>query len=197
MIVDDVYFCRHGQTDYNAEERLQGRREVPLNELGRSQAKRNGTYFRNLLGMSAGEYRYIASPLGRAQETMRIIRRELRLDIDDFETDDRLVEVGYGDWEGSTLAEIGETNPKVLADREADKWNYRCPGKGAESYAELLERIRPLLAELEPKTILVSHGGVSRAVLKEYGGLSGQDAAMTIVPQDRVLTFDRHGTRWL
>lgn len=197
MIVEDVYFCRHGQTDYNAEERLQGRRDIPLNDLGRLQAKRNGTYFRNSLGASAGDYRYVASPLGRAQETMRIIRREIGLDIDDFETDERLIEVGYGDWEGSTLEEVSARDPKAIAERDADKWNYRCPGATAESYAELLTRIRPLLAELKPKTILVSHGGVSRAVLKEYGKLSDQDAAMTIVPQDRVLTFDRNGMRWL
>ncbi|MEN3793579.1 histidine phosphatase family protein [Fulvimarina sp. MAC3] len=197
MIVENVYFCRHGQTDYNAEERLQGRRDIPLNELGRVQAKRNGTYFRNILGAGASEYRFIASPLGRAQETTRIIRNELRLDVDDFETDERLVEVSYGDWEGSTLEEVGESDPKAIEDRDADKWNYRCPGATAESYAELLVRIRPLLAELTPKTILVSHGGVSRAVLREYGKLSEQDAAMTIVPQDRILTFDRYGTRWL
>ncbi|EAU39701.1 phosphoglycerate mutase [Fulvimarina pelagi HTCC2506] len=197
MIVEDVYFCRHGQTDYNAEERLQGRREVPLNDLGRAQARRNGTYLRNLLGANVGDYRYIASPLGRAQETMRIIRRELGLEIDGFETDDRLVEVGYGDWEGSTLEEIGESDPEAIAERDADKWDYRCPGENAESYSELLTRIEPLLAELTPRTILVSHGGVSRAVLRKYAGISGQDAAMTIVPQDRILTFDRDGPRWL
>ncbi|MDY8108549.1 histidine phosphatase family protein [Fulvimarina sp. 2208YS6-2-32] len=197
MVADDIYFCRHGQTEYNAQDRLQGRREVPLNALGRSQARRNGVYLRRRLGERAETFTFIASPMDRAQETMRIIRTELRLDPEDYRTDDRLVEVGYGDWEGSTIPEVAARDPDAVAAREADKWNYRCPGTNSESYAELLLRIEPLLASLTPQTIIVSHGGVGRAVLCGVGGISETDAAMTIVPQDRILTFDRTGPHWV
>ncbi|RFC64345.1 histidine phosphatase family protein [Fulvimarina endophytica] len=197
MVVDDIFFCRHGQTDYNAEGRLQGRRDIPLNALGRFQAKRNGTYLRRLLGERAGEFRFVASPLSRAQETMRILRRELGLPEDGFETDERLVEVSYGDWEGSTLEEVAARDAQAIAAREADKWNYRCPGATSESYGDLLARIEPLLAELEARTILVSHGGVSRAVLRSAGKVGEWDAAMTIIPQDRLLVFREDGPHWL
>ena len=44
-----LYFVRHGETDWNAERRLQGRRDIPLNALGREQAARCGGLLRNLL----------------------------------------------------------------------------------------------------------------------------------------------------
>ena len=197
MVIDDIFFCRHGQTEYNAQDRLQGRREVPLNALGRSQAKRNGAYLFRRLGERARDFRFLASPMDRAQETMRIIRTQLRLDPAAFETDERLMEVGYGDWEGPTIPEVASRDPQAVVDREADKWNYRCPGANSESYAELLTRIEPLLEELTARTIIVSHGGVGRAVLRGVGKISEDDAAMTIVPQDRILTFDDSGPRWV
>ena len=76
----ELFICRHGQTDWNAEGRLQGQVEVPLNDTGRAQARRNGRHLLELLGDRAKDFAFLASPLGRASETMRIIRLELGLD---------------------------------------------------------------------------------------------------------------------
>ena len=88
----ELFICRHGQTDWNAEGRLQGQVEVPLNDTGRAQARRNGRHLLELLGDRARDYAYLASPLGRASETMRIIRTELGLDPDD---QNRIIDIRY------------------------------------------------------------------------------------------------------
>ena len=59
-----VYFVRHGQTDWNAEHRLQGQADVPLNALGRAQAERNGRRLAELIADPTG-FDFVASPLYR------------------------------------------------------------------------------------------------------------------------------------
>ena len=66
-----IYFIRHGETDWNAQARYQGQADVPMNETGRTQARRNGETLRRLLPDIASAD-FVASPLARARETMRI-----------------------------------------------------------------------------------------------------------------------------
>ena len=68
-----LYVIRHGQTDYNREERLQGARDIPLNETGRGQATGNGLALAKLtsLELPLDEFDWVASPLGRTRETGR------------------------------------------------------------------------------------------------------------------------------
>ena len=193
----ELYVSRHGQTDWNAEGRLQGQVEVPLNALGRAQAQRNGRYLRNVLGDRAKAFRFLASPLGRASETMRIIRAELGLDRDDFATDDRLVELNFGGWGGSTMAEVATFDADGIKRRKADKWAFVPPGDGAESYALLAERARPVFEAITEPTILVAHGGITRSFLALYTGLAGQEAARIEIPQDRILHVANGHTAWV
>ena len=148
-----LYLCRHGQTDWNAEGRLQGQEDIPLNALGRTQAKRNGRYLRNVLGERASDFRFVSSPMDRARETMRIIRHEMKLDPDAFEIEPRLIELNFGDWQGSTLAEVRTREPERVRARKADKWNFVPPGAAAESYAMLAARVRPVFQALERPTL--------------------------------------------
>ena len=69
-----LYFVRHGETDWNAAKRYQGRRDIPLNATGRAQARRNGRVLADLLGSRAAALDHVASPLRRARETMEILR---------------------------------------------------------------------------------------------------------------------------
>ena len=62
-----IYMIRHGQTDWNADERLQGQQDIALNDLGRSQATRNGETLVARLG-SAASYDFVSSPLSRTRE---------------------------------------------------------------------------------------------------------------------------------
>ena len=122
---------RHGQTDWNAEGRLQGQQDIPLNALGRSQATRNGERLREMIGAADG-FRFIASPLSRTRETMERLRTAMGLDPLAYRTDERLVEVSFGDWEGHTLDEIGQISPDRLAARAEQKWSFIPPGTSAE-----------------------------------------------------------------
>ena len=91
-----LIFIRHGQTDWNAEGRMQGQRDIPLNDTGREQAKRNGEALKGFLetkGMAHEDLSFLASPLSRAVETMQIVCREIGREDDAFSRDDRLREI--------------------------------------------------------------------------------------------------------
>jgi broad specificity phosphatase PhoE len=191
-----IYAVRHGQTDWNAEGRLQGARDIPINARGRTQARLNGVALGRLLGAQVASFDFVASPLGRTRETMEIIRAELGLPVAAYRTDDRLIEVSFGDWEGHTLAEIARQAPELLAARERDKWNFLPPGKRAESYEILSWRIAAWMKSVDRPTICVCHGGVIRSLLHLVGGISAHDAAETLIPQDRVLAIEDGRLNW-
>lgn len=196
MMPRTVYFIRHGQTDWNAEGRLQGQADTDLNDTGRAQATRNGELLRGLVGDPAA-FDFVSSPLRRTRETMERIRVAIGMAPDGYRLDPRLVEVHFGDWQEHTFAELEASDSGCFARREEDKWNFVPPGEGAESYAILTERIRPVLDEMERDTICVTHGGIIRAIFRLTDTLSSIDCAGLIVPQDRVLRL-RDGTlEWL
>jgi broad specificity phosphatase PhoE len=107
MPAPTVYYIRHGETAWNAEGRFQGSQDIPLNDLGRRQAAAAGGILADLFardGRSEASLTFVASPLGRARSTMELVRGVLKLPRDAYALDDRLREIGYGRWEGSTLA---------------------------------------------------------------------------------------------
>jgi broad specificity phosphatase PhoE len=196
MALPPIFIIRHGQTDWNAEARLQGQEEIALNALGRHQAARNGRHLAGLLGDTVGAYRFLASPMLRTRETMRILRTELGLDPEAYETDERLIELHFGDWQGSTLTEIGAHDPQAVAAREAAKWTYVPPGKAAESYDMLAQRAAPVFEGLTTPTIVVAHGGIVRSFLKLYGAMPPAEAAHMVIPQDRILEYCDGAIAW-
>jgi broad specificity phosphatase PhoE len=92
----NLYLIRHGETAKNRQKLLQGRSDVPLNENGRAQARQAAAFFERK-GIRFD--RVYASPLIRAVETARIITGEEAL----IRTDERLLEMDYGPYEGSSL----------------------------------------------------------------------------------------------
>src|ERR1700738_2430472 len=96
-----LIFIRHGETDWNAEGRMQGQRDIPLNDTGRAQARRNGTAIK-AAKPEAVDFDFLASPLSRSRETMEIVRAAMGLPPDGYATDDRLKELTFGTWEGLT-----------------------------------------------------------------------------------------------
>src|SRR5262245_57616820 len=88
-----LYFVRHGETDWNKAQRYQGQHDIPINATGRAQARRNGVRLAGLLGPRAAQLDYVASPLKRASETMRILRAEMGLAATNLSTDERLREI--------------------------------------------------------------------------------------------------------
>jgi probable phosphoglycerate mutase len=185
-----IYVIRHGQTDWNAERRLQGQRDIDINAVGREQARQNGKLLADILGAEAGEFDFVASPLARTRETMEIIRTAMGLLRQDYRTDERLVEVSFGDWEGFTLKELKATQADRLAERNVAKWDFIPPGDDAESYEILSWRVGSWLQSVDRPTVCVTHGGVIRTLFRLIAGISKEEAAETDIPQDRILKIE-------
>ena len=186
-----LYFARHGETDWNRERRLQGQHDIPLNALGRVQASRCGELLRGLLergGRPAAQYDYVSSPLGRARETMELMRAAMRLDPEAYRTDARLMEMSFGRWEGFTFAELQAREAEALAEREHDKWGFVLPG--GESYAQLQVRVRAWYESMERDSVVSAHGGVCRALIAHLNLAEPEAASMGDIGQGCVYVFD-------
>src|SRR6185369_10233881 len=165
-----IYYIRHGETSWNAEGRLQGTRDIPLNELGRRQAAHAGNVLADLLareGRDTSSLPFVASPLGRARTTMELVRGALKLSPDEYALDDRLREIGYGVWEGSTLAEMQAADPVLYAKRLTAKWTMA--PKGGETYEAVQHRMRDWYDSVKSDTVAVAHGGTARALMVALG----------------------------
>jgi probable phosphoglycerate mutase len=191
-----LYVVRHCQTDWNAELRLQGQTDTDLTAFGRAQAARNGRRLAELV-KTPNEFDFVASPLRRTRETMEIVRTGMGLPAQGYRTEPRLMELSFGDWEGHTMPEIETVTPGATERRMAGKWTFRPPGAKAESYAMLLERVRPWLAEVRQPTICVAHGGIVRVLFRLIAGRPEAEVAELDPLQDRVLRIEGGRLDWL
>src|SRR5215469_12528324 len=189
-----IYFLRHGQTGFNAEHRIQGSIDVPLNALGRAQAQRNGGVLNELISDKLS-FDFVASPLLRARETMEIVRTAMGLAPDNYRTDDRLQEVRFGAWGGMTWAEIEARDPENYWRRQADPWNI-APPEG-ESFRELSRRVMDWLAGVTTDSVVGAHGGVSRCLRGHLLKLAPEEIMHLDVPQDKVLMIEGDKLTWL
>ncbi|MFS8038684.1 histidine phosphatase family protein [Xanthobacter sp. AM11] len=182
------FLVRHGETDWNVVGRLQGRRDVPLNALGRIQASRVGRVLSQLAGTPDG-LAFVSSPLSRAVETMRILRTSLDLPAGEFTTDPRFAEISFGQWEGQTWPELRRRDQDGVRSRDRDPWNFTPPG--GESYRTLCERVSAACADIPDEAVIVTHGGVIRALLHVNAGMPEEEAAQLRVRQGAVYVLDR------
>jgi broad specificity phosphatase PhoE len=193
------YFVRHGETDWNAERRLQGQLDIPLNDVGRRQSAQCGSTLRDLIAARhkvPADFTFISSPLSRARETMEILRGTLGLSREGYAIDPRLAELSFGRWEGLTYKDVRALDRSVLAVRERDKWNFTPPD--GESYAQLLVRVHDWQAGLTTDAIVAAHGGVARVLMVLFGVRTPEDATQGDVVQGVVYEFapgmmKRHG----
>lgn len=160
-----LHFVRHGQTAWNAERRLQGHVDIPLNETGVSEAELVAQEYEN---HSFGAV--YSSPLKRAHETARIINRHHHHDIT---IHDALKEATYGSLEGVNIDDYHKKCTEQMAAFHRMTYRERIHFKlvpDAESYFEVYERVKPFLDEiilkhLGEEILIVSHGGLMRAVI--------------------------------
>jgi broad specificity phosphatase PhoE len=165
-----LFYVRHGETDWNTEARLQGRRDVPLNATGRAQAVRCGGILADLFARAAraaASFDYLASPLLRARATMELVRTGLGLDPVDYHADPLLTEISFGRWEGRTLGELRAIDASLVDAREHDKWGFVPPG--GESYRMLAARMGGWYDNLAGDAVVVAHGGTLRALIAYLG----------------------------
>lgn len=188
-----LYFVRHGETDWNAEARLQGERDVPLNAVGRGQAGQAAGHIR-ALRQDFDTLDFVSSPLTRTRETMSLLRSTLGLPEEGVRFDGRLREIAFGIWEGKTWPEIRASDGGLVREREADRWNFTPPE--GESYAGAAVRVREFLDTLERDAVIVAHGGIARVMLVLLAGLPGQSVVQLPIWQGRVLVFADRRHRW-
>jgi broad specificity phosphatase PhoE len=178
-----IYLVRHGETEWNLERRMQGRRESKLTPLGRRQAAAMARLIGELIAREPqAEWRLVSSPLGRARETAQAIADRLDVTI---EIDERVSEIAFGDWEGRLRDEVAPQHPEMFASRE---WLVSPPG--GETFEDVWTRISAFMADLAPeperRVIVVSHGMAGRVLRGVYAGLSRQQTLDQDVPQDAV-----------
>ncbi len=154
-----LVLVRHGVTDWNREGRFQGHRDPGLSDAGRHEARLAAE--RLASDERLRPTRIVSSSLERAVATARPIAGAVGLEV---EADDRLMEIGQGEWEGRTHAELEvEEAARYLAWRRAT--GVRQP-PGGEPIEAATERVRAFVASLEPDgggtVCVVSHGGTLR-----------------------------------
>ncbi|MBV1705051.1 MAG: histidine phosphatase family protein [Hyphomicrobiales bacterium] len=199
LVVDRIIYVRHGETPWNVSGRLQGQRDIPLDPAGREQAAAAGASVKTYLGAdfdrTMASTAIWCSPLLRTRETMEIALGAMGEAGRPFAMDDRLKEISFGDWEGMMWSEVDRIDPTAEARRARDKWGFVPPG--GESYAQLVERIKPFFEALSGDALVVSHGGVARALMNLIGGLPGDEAAIAEIHQGRVLIFEGDRYYWI
>jgi broad specificity phosphatase PhoE len=191
-----VYYIRHGETSWNAEGRLQGAQDIALNERGRQQATHAGRILAGLTardGHDKAALPFVSSPLGRARSTMELVRRVLELPVDDYSLDNRLREIGYGVWEGSTLTEMQAADPELYARRLTAKWTLA--PEGGETYASVQLRMRNWYDSLLVDTVAVAHGGTARALMVALGLETPESAADLPIEQGAIYVFRDGGLK--
>ena len=157
-----LYIMRHGKTEWNDLQRLQGQTDIPLNENGRLMAKK-----------AAEEYRDVhfdicySSPLIRAFETAQTVLEGRDIPI---VTDERLKEMSFGIYEGETGYWDRADFPLRKLFNEPDQ--YRKSIGGAESFEQLFERTGLFLDELirpglkkGQDILIVGHGAMNSAIV--------------------------------
>ncbi len=156
-----LYLIRHGETPWTREKRFQGRTDTKLTPRGRKQAAALGRRLRD-----SGIDVLYASPLKRAAESARIISKSIRCKI---RSDERLVELGFGEWEGKSPVEL-------LAQKKSGYKEW-CRGKlvsprGGERLKAFRKRVgsfyRTILRRHPGKKIaVVTHGGPVKIFIYE------------------------------
>lgn len=154
----ELYILRHGETVWNSENRMQGELNSPLTAKGAAQAAKQGEI---LLECDLKGFAMICSPQGRALQTAGIALGPIANDIT---TDDRLREIGVGDWSGlcrDTLP-MGTGPDALMAQYEE--------APGGEGLVAVEVRVSAFLADLKGPAVLVTHGITSRVLRSLVAG---------------------------
>ena len=172
----DLIFLRHGQTQWNVERRLQGKTDIPLNEVGIEGAKRAGKVL--------SKYRFDAiycSPLTRTRQTL-----EYAYPAGSPIFDDRLAEWSFGPLEGQPMPE----------DFFSHRWIFGQPViEGVEQIEDVVARVLDFYNEIRDKhrndtVLVVAHGGISGALHGAiYGVKPGESLSSYCLPNSVPVLF--------
>ena len=154
MTYPEVYVLRHGETEWNAENRMQGALNSPLTIEGRAQALRQGQILQSI---NLKDFIVLSSPQGRAFQTAAIALAEC---VTHVRTDDRLSEIGVGEWSGRIRSELAP--PDQYNDTPDGALELYEQAPGGEGFAALHARCAAFLNDLPGPAVLITHGITSR-----------------------------------
>ncbi len=158
----DIWFLRHGQTEWNAAGRIQGRLDSPLTAMGQRQAQAQAGLIGGALGqIAAGQGGIHVSPLGRARQTAAIALAGHPVIVDP-----RLAEIGAGTWEGRHKADLPQLGNDLLT--------YTSAPQG-ETLDQLIARVQDFAGSLAGPGIVVAHGLWGQVLRGLAKGLSPGD----------------------
>jgi len=165
----DLYLTRHGQTDYNVEDRYQGSQDLPLNATGQAQALELAEQAPSMIDVIA------SSPQLRARQTAEPMARQRGLPLVVVEA---FRERRFGIWEGLTGREARALDPEFY-DR-GGIMSFTEQPQGAESLPELVRRSSAGVCELldrfpQGQVLLVTHGFTIRALRLQFSGMPPED----------------------
>ncbi|MDI4570616.1 histidine phosphatase family protein [Bacillus altitudinis] len=144
-----ICLVRHGETDWNAAKRIQGRTDIPLNDTGKWQAEQTGLYLKD-----AQWDVVISSPLSRAKETAHLILQHVHAPLvimDDF------IERDYGDAEGMSF----EERQKLFPNKQYP--NMEPLSALQDRMLEGIEKVRATYPD--QRVLIVAHGAAIHALL--------------------------------
>ncbi|ELA9391366.1 histidine phosphatase family protein [Vibrio parahaemolyticus] len=148
-----IFVLRHGETEFNADKKLQGHCNSSLTSKGSDQARRVGTTLKQYV--ENRPLRVYSSTLGRALQTSQIVCEELNYSYENLNKEPRLKEFSLGEWEQRTIPSLEQEVPNLLAQND---WYLQAPN--CETYESVRERLSSWLSDVthDEDIVVVSHG---------------------------------------
>ncbi|EJG0876437.1 phosphoglycerate mutase family protein [Vibrio parahaemolyticus] len=148
-----IFVLRHGETEFNADKKLQGHCDSSLTSKGSDQARRVGTTLKQYV--ENRPFRVYSSTLGRALQTSQIVCEELNYSYENLNKESRLKEFSLGEWEQRTIPSLEQEVPNLLAQND---WYLQAPN--CETYESVRERLSSWLSDVvhDEDIVVVSHG---------------------------------------
>ena len=174
-----VWLTRHGESEFNVLGRIGG--DSPLSDVGRAYARTLQRVVRERIGQNVVVW---TSTLRRTIETAEIIGLPYR-------TWRPLDEIDAGVCDGMTYAEIATAMPEEHAGRLADKFRYRYPR--GESYQEVIQRLEPVIFELERErapVLVIGHQAVLRALYAYMMDRPPRECPFVSIPLHTILELE-------
>ncbi len=185
-----LYLARHAETTWNLAGRYQGRRESALSARGMRQSRALAEAMATLPSPPA---RIVASPMHRTRATAAAVAERLNLPVT---TDDALIEIAHGTWEGRMRDELAANDPerwRAWRERPAD-----VAFEGGEALVDVLARWRRFRSSfaVDAPTLLVTHDAVVRVALIDIGAHTLADFWSQRVENAAYAVIDVDGATW-
>ncbi|MCJ7752081.1 MAG: histidine phosphatase family protein [Armatimonadetes bacterium] len=156
----EILLIRHGETEWNRREVFRGRADVPLSARGREQARLLAEALKG-----SGVQAVYSSPLSRARQTAEPLAEALGIEV---RTDERLVDMSFGQWESRPRAEVEKEDPALYRAWLTAPQEFRAPD--GESLANVIARAWPAMGEIAARhkggrAAIVTHRVVCKVLL--------------------------------